>query len=215
MIHYFIHKKIRNKFGDRIPGPAYHWFSVVETDEKQADAEVSWRRPLFLQNEWTVFKTPELPILPSISHMPQLLPRLYTWFPDKSLQLAPNYPMSYYLRIPVAAQYGPAKVAYFLGMWPLYKDYVEQPENPKIWPIRGLMLSGPVAMQPRLRKLIDYQWRFDIRYRGRRAVPGGYIPLHYIEESFYLDGNVPTGPTRWSDDKGRGWMDFEAGKRMV
>jgi len=69
---------------------------------------------------------------------------------------------------------------------------------------------------PKLRKLMDYQWRFDIRHRGRRLVPGGYIPMHYIDECFYLDGNVPTGPTLWSDgDRGRGWTEHEATWKMV
>jgi len=115
-----------------------------------------------------------------------------------------------------AAQYGPMKVAYFLGMWPIYKDYIERPEDPSIWPIRGLIVSGPIGMQPKLCKLMDYQWRFDMRHRGRRLVPGGYIPMHYIDECFYLDGNVPTGPTLWSDgDRGRGWTEYEATWKMV
>lgn len=214
--HYFIYKQIRSKHGHFVPGPAYHWFSVAEADRKQADREVSWRRPLFLQNEWTVFRSPDMAVVPAISQTPHLLPREYTWEPDKSLQITPVYPISYYLHIPIAAQYGPAKVVYFLGIWPLYKDYLERPEDPAIWPIRGLIVSGPVGMQPTLRKLIDYQWRFDIRHRGRRSVPGGYVPMHYVDECFYLDGNVPKGATIGSDgDRGRGWLEYEVRERVV
>lgn len=213
--HYYIYKEIRDYYGNFKPGPAYHWFSVREMYSQQADAEVSWRRPLFNQNEWTVFKTPYMEIVPPIAYMPQLLPRTYTWIPDKSLQIAPVYPNSFYGSIPVAAQYGPMKVAYFLGIWPLYKDYIERPDDPAIWPIRGLIVSGPVALQPTFRKLMDYQWRFDYRNRGRRSVPGGYIPMHYIDECYFLDGNVPQSWTRWCDgDKGRGWTEYEPTQRM-
>jgi hypothetical protein len=174
------------------------------------------RRPLFIQNDWTVFKTPDMSVVPPISCMPQLLPRLYTWFPDKSLNFPPLYPLSFYAHIPAAAQYGPMKVAYFLGIWPLYKDYIEDHEEPEIWPIRGLIVSGPVGMQPSLRRLMDYQWRYDYRHKGRRTVPGEYIPMHYIDECYFLDGKVPQHATRWCDgDKGLGWVDFEPAKRMV
>jgi hypothetical protein len=215
VIHYYIYKKVRNWAGELVPGPAYHWFSVGEIQQKQADAEVAWRRPLFTQNEWTIFRTPDMPTVPPISYMPQLLPRTYTWFPDKSQNITPMYPYSFCAAVAIAAQYGPMKVAYFLAMWPLYKDYVERPNDPEIWPIRGLIVSAPIALQPTLRKLMDYQWRFDYRNRGRRTVPGGYIPLHYIDECYFLDGNVPTYPTRWCDgDKGLGWTEFEPTQKM-
>lgn len=216
MFHYFIHKKVRDHAGEWVPGPAYHWFSATEVRAKQADIEVSWRLPLIIQNEWTVFKTPEMGLVPPISYTPQTLPRLRTWFPDKSHNITPMYPPSFYGAIPVAALYGPMKVAYFLGIWPLYKDYVEAPDDPEIWPIRGLIVSGPIGMQPTLRKLVDYQWRFDYRHRGRRSVPGGYVPMHYVEECYFLDGQVPTGPTRWCEgDKGLSWVEYEAKWRMV
>ena len=215
MIHYYIYKKVRDQYGELVPGPAYHWFSVGEMQQKQADVEVSWRRPLFNQNEWTVFKTPDMPIVPSISYMPQSLPRIYTWFPDKTLNITPFYPYSFYAAVPVAAQYSPMKVAYYLGMWPLYKDYIEHPDDPEIWPIRGLIVSGPIGKQPTFRKLMDYQWRFDYRNRGRRSVPGGYIPLHYVDECYFLDGKVPKYWTRGCDgDKGRGWTEFEPTQKM-
>jgi len=214
--HYYIYKQIRSKHGYLKPGPAYHWFSVAESDQTQADGEVSWRRPLFLQNDWTVFKTPDMPVVPPISYSPQTLPKLYTSEPDKSLEFPPLYPLSFYLHVPCAAQYGPMQVAYFLGMWPIYKDYIERPEDQAIWPIRGLIVSGPIGMQPKLRKLMDYQWRFDIRYRGRRLVPGGYIPMHYVDESYFRDGNVPQQATLWSDGyRGLSWVEFEATWRMV
>jgi hypothetical protein len=214
--HYFIYKQVQDKRGNVGAGIAYHWFSAADADRKDADSEVSWRRPLFLQNEWTVFRAPDLPTVPAISHTPQTLPREYVWFPDKSLVFPPLYPYSFYLHIPCAAQYGLMKVAYFLGMWPIYKDYVERPEDPSIWPIRGLIVSGPVTMQHKLRKLVDYQWRYDIRYRGRRSVPGGYIPMHYVAEDYFLDGTVPEHATlRSAGDRGLSWVDFEAGWRMV
>ncbi|HRI65769.1 MAG TPA: hypothetical protein PK156_16095 [Polyangium sp.] len=215
MIHYYIHKKVRTRRGEWVPGPAYHWFSVGEMQQAHADNEVAWRRPLFNQNEWTVFRTPEMPVVPPILSMPQTLPRTYTWLPDKTLNMAPMYPVSFYAAMPFAMQYGPMKVAYFLGMWPLYKDYVEHPDDPEIWPIRGLIVSGPIDLQPTLRRLMDYQWRFDYRLRGRRTVPGGYIPLHYIDECYFLDGQVPTWPTRWCEgDRGRGWTEFEPTQTM-
>lgn len=207
MINYYIYDHPR----------AYHWFSIPEMYQREADVEVYFRRPLLTQNQWSVFKTPDMTVVPDISEMPQDLPKTYVWEPNVPFDSVPYYPhaLSLFVAHRNIAYFGKRSVAYFLGMWPKFEDYKQYPDDPSIWPIRGLLTSGNIKLQPRLRREMNYAWLYKYRYQGRRSVPGGYIPLHFIDECYYLDGQVPGAFVFACKRRGLPWTDFEPRYRMI
>lgn len=213
--HYYISRLEVDADGEAIPPVAYHWFSVWDRHEKQADREVSVRRPLLNQNHWWAFKTPDMVIVPDVAMLLDFIPKKYVWEPNVPYTEEPIYPLSFSLYVPIASRFGKRAVGFYLGMWPKYEDYVAFPEDESIWPIHGLITSGNIGLQPWLRREIDYKWRTKYRYMGQRKVPGGYIPLHFIDECYFLN-NVPLINTRGcSDNRGLPWTEFEPTKTMV
>lgn len=128
----------------------------------------------------------------------------------------PFYPQSFSLYTPVASRFGNRRVAYFLGMWPKYEDWSRRPDDINIWPIRGLIVAGNISQQPQLRREIDYRWIYKERLNGRREVPGGYTPLHYIDECYLLHppAKKEYDETRMCTFRGDGWTEYDSLHRM-
>lgn len=129
----------------------------------------------------------------------------------------PFYPQSFSLYTPVASRFGNRTVAYFLGMWPKYEDWLRRPDDIDIWPIRGLIVAGKISQQPELRREIDYRWIYKERFNGRRDVPGGYIPLHFIDECYLLHrpSEKEYDNTRLCTYVGDSWTEFDSLRRMT
>lgn len=213
--HYYIYREEVDINGKLQPPVAYHWFSALYRNEERADHEVSIRRPLLNQNKWWVFKTPDMFVVPDIAVLLDMLPKKYVWEPGIPYTTEPIYPVSYSLYVNSASRFGKRAVGFYLGMWPKYEDYLAFPDDENIWPIHGLITSGNIALQPWLRQEIDYKWRTQYRHMGLRKVPGGFIPLHFIDECYFLN-NVPLTNTRGcSDSRGLPWTEFEPTKTMV
>ncbi len=194
------------------------WFSCYEGNQSQCDIEVEFRRPLLKQNSWSVFRTPPMDTMPDVIEDAPIIAKHWDFNEDLTQPKLPPYSYAMFIPRQAASFVADRTVAYYLGMWPMWEDYVQRPNDPNIWPIRGLIVAASIRQQPQLRKEIDYKWRTIYRHKGWRNVPGGVVPLHFIDECYYIDWKrtgIPALYNRGCNDRGLPWTEFESTVQMT